>query len=91
MRAIRFVSDAWDAYLSWHDQDKKTLKRLNSVIAAALRDSFEGFGKPEPFRAELTGYWSRRIDEANRLVFLATDVEWVIIACRFHYEVPFID
>ncbi len=86
MRAIRFVPDAWDAYLYWQDQDKKTLKRLNQLINAAARDPFVGIGKPEPLRGELSGYWSRRIDEVNRLVYRATDTEIVIIACRFHYD-----
>ncbi len=86
MRAIRFVPDAWDAYLYWQDQDKKTLKRLNPLITAAVRDPFAGIGKPEPLRGELSGYRSRRIDDANRLVYRATDAELVIIACRFHYD-----
>ena len=85
MRAIRFVPDAWEAYLYWHEQDKKTLKRVNLLITAAAREPFEGIGKPEPLRGDLSGYWSRRIDDANRLVYRATDVEFVIIACRFHY------
>ena len=86
MRAIRFVPDAWDAYLYWQDQDKKTLKRLNLLINAATRDPFVGIGKPEQLRGELSGYWSRRIDEVNRLVYRATDTEIVIIACRYHYD-----
>jgi len=86
MRAIRFVPDAWEAYLYWQDQDKKTLKRLNLLITATARDPFAGIGKPEPLRGELSGYWSRRIDDANRLVYRATDAELVIITCRFHYD-----
>ncbi len=86
MRAIRFVPDAWEAYLYWQDQDKKTLKRLNLLINAAARDPFVGIGKPEPLRGDLSGYWSRRIDEVNRLVYRATDSEIVIVACRFHYD-----
>ena len=86
MRAIRFVPDAWDANLYWQDQDKKTLKRLNLLINAAARDPFVGIGKPEPLRGDLSGYWSRRIDELNRLVYRATDSEIVIVACRFHYD-----
>lgn len=86
MRTIRFVPDAWEAYLYWQDQDKKTLKRLNILITAATRDPFSGIGKPEPLRGELSGYWSRRIDDANRLVYRATDAELVIITCRFHYD-----
>ena len=86
MRAIRFVPDAWDAYLYWQDQDKKTLKRLNLLINAAARYPFVGIGKPEPLRGDLSGYWSRRIDEVNRLVYRATDSEIVIVACRLHYD-----
>ena len=86
MRAIRYVPDAWDAYLYWQDQDKKTLRRLNLLINAAVRDPFVGIGKPEPLRGDLSGYWSRRIDEVNRLVYRATDSEIVIVACRFHYD-----
>jgi toxin YoeB len=85
MRAIRFVPDAWEAYLYWHEQDKKTLKRINLLITAAARDPFAGIGKPEPLRGELTGYWSRRIDDTNRLVYRAGDAEVVVVACRFHY------
>lgn len=86
MRAIRFVPAAWDAYLYWQDRDKKTLKRLNLLITAASRDPFSGIGKPESLRGELSGYWSRRVDDANRLVYRASDAELVIIACRFHYD-----
>jgi toxin YoeB len=76
VRAIRFVLDAWDAYLYWQHQDKKTLKRLNLLITATARDPFAGIGKPEPLRGELSGYWSRRINDANRLVYRATDAEY---------------
>ena len=86
MRAIRFVPDAWDAYLYWHEQDKKTLRRLNLLITACAREPFTGIGKPEALRGDLSGYWSRRIDEANRLIYRANDAELVIIACRFHYD-----
>ena len=86
MRAIRFVPDAWQAYLYWHEQDKKTLKRINLLITACAREPFAGIGKPEALRGDLSGYWSRRIDEANRLVYRADDAELVIVACRFHYD-----
>jgi toxin YoeB len=86
MRAIRFVPDAWEAYCHWQQQDRKTLRRINTLINAAARDPFIGIGKPEPLRGNLSGYWSRRIDDANRLVYRATDHELVIIACRFHYD-----
>lgn len=86
VRGIRFVPDAWDAYRYWLEQDRKTLKRINTLITAAARDPFDGIGKPEPLRGNLTGYWSRRIDDTHRLVYRATDDELVIIACRFHYD-----
>lgn len=86
MRSIRFVPDAWEAYLYWHEQDKKTLRRLNLLITACAREPFAGIGKPEALRGDLSGYWSRRIDEANRLVYRANDAELVIVACRFRYE-----
>ncbi|PZN78681.1 MAG: Txe/YoeB family addiction module toxin [Candidatus Methylumidiphilus alinenensis] len=86
VRCIRFVPDAWEAYLYWQEQDRKTLKRINSLISAAAREPFEGIGKPEPLRSNLSGYWSRRIDDTHRLVYRATDNELVIIACRFHYD-----
>lgn len=85
MRAIRFVPDAWTDYLYWQGQDKKTLKRINTLVNEAARAPFEGIGKPEPLRGDLSGYWSRRIDEANRLVYRASDDDLVIVACRYHY------
>ncbi len=86
MRSSRFVPDAWESYLYWQEQDRKMLKRVNLLIDAAVRDPFAGVGKPEPLRGDLAGYWSRRIDEVNRLVYRATDEELVVIACRFHYK-----
>lgn len=80
------MPDAWDAYLYWHGEDKKTLKRINLLITAVARDPYSGIGKPEQLRGDLSGYWSRRIDEENRLVSRATDAELAIIACRFHYD-----
>ena len=85
-RDIRFVPDAWDAYVWWQSQDRKTLKRINTLVEAAAREPFAGLGKPEPLVGNLAGYWSRRIDGAHRLVYRATDTELVVIACRFHYD-----
>lgn len=86
MRSIVFVPDAWEQYQYWQGQDKKTLKRINMLINEAARNPFAGIGKPEPLRGDLSGYWSRRIDDVNRLVYRATDSELVVIACRFHYD-----
>jgi len=86
MRAIAFVPDAWDASLYWQQQDRNTLKRINTLITDAAREPFDGIGKPEPLRGDLSGYWSRRIDDTHRLVYRATDTELIIIACRFRYD-----
>jgi toxin YoeB len=85
MRNVLFTSDAWDDYLYWQSQDKKTLKRINELIKAAQRTPFEGIGKPEGLRENLSGFWSRRIDEKNRLVYAVSDDEISIISCRYHY------
>jgi toxin YoeB len=71
--------------LYWQTQDRKTLKRINQLIAATLREPFEGIGKPEGLRENLSGFWSRRIDETNRLVYAVDDNYLTIISCRFHY------
>lgn len=86
MRAIRFVPDAWAAYLYWQQQDRKILKRINNLINDAAREPFARIGKPEPLCGSLAGYWSRRIDDTHRMVYRATDTELVVIACRFHYD-----
>ena len=84
-RLIVFTPHAWADYTYWQSQDKKTLKRINALIEAAVREPFTGIGKPEALRGDLTGFYSRRIDDVNRLVYLASDTELQIIACRYHY------
>lgn len=76
---------AWEDYQYWQQQDKKTLKRINLLIQDAMRSPFAGIGKPEPLRESLSGFWSRRIDEVNRLVFTVEGDDLVVIACRYHY------
>lgn len=85
MRNLQFTNDAWEDYIYWQTQDKKTLKRINSLIQAVLREPFEGIGKPEALKENLSGFWSRRIDETNRLVYEVNDAEISIISCRYHY------
>jgi toxin YoeB len=85
-RSVRFTPAAWDDYIYWQGQDKKTLKRVNTLIEAALRDPFSGIGKPEPLMGNLSGYWSRRIDEVNRFVYAVDDTDLDVIACRGHYD-----
>lgn len=82
---ISFDDKAWDQYIYWQGQDRKTLKRLNKIINDIRRHPFEGIGKPEPLRNDLSGYWSRRIDDKDRLVYRVAPDEIVIINCRFHY------
>ena len=86
MRNYTFTSECWDDYVYWQGQDRKTLKRINELLKSAARTPFEGIGKPEPLKGNLTGFWSRRIDETNRLVYEATEHELVIISCRYHYD-----
>lgn len=77
---------AWEDYLYWQSQDKKTLKRINSLIKDIERNgNMEGIGKPEPLQYNLQGYYSRRIDDKNRLVYVADDEGLWIISCRYHY------
>lgn len=85
MRKLKFTDECWVDYVYWQEQDKKTLKRINQLIKAAQRSPFEGIGKPEPLKENLSGFWSRRIDERNRLIYAVTDDELEIISCRYHY------
>jgi toxin YoeB len=84
-RTLTFTSTGWEDYLYWQGQDKKTLRRINDLVKTALRSPFEGIGKPEPLRGNLSGLWSRRIDDTNRLVYEVTDTKITVIACRYHY------
>lgn len=84
-RNILFTADAWGQYLFWQGQDRKTLKRINQLVEDARRSPFEGIGKPEPLKGNLTGFWSRRIDDTNRLVYKADDAAVSIVSCRYHY------
>ena len=76
---------AWDDYTYWQSQYKKTLKRINALLKDALRQPFEGIGKPEPLKENLSGFWSRRIDDTHRLVYCVDADNLVVIACRYHY------
>lgn len=76
---------AWDDYLYWQTQDKKTLKRINALIKEMDRTPFEGLGKPEPLKYSLSGLWSRRIDDENRIVYFVNDGIIHVVACRDHY------
>jgi toxin YoeB len=82
---LAWTDAAWSDYIYWQGQDKKTLKRINKLIENVLRTPFEGIGKPESLKENLSGFWSRRIDDTNRLVYTDTDKDVTILACRFHY------
>ena len=77
---------AWDEYLYWQTQDRKTLKRINALLKDMQRSPLEGIGKPEPLRENLNGLWSRRIDEANRIVYYEQEGTIYILSCKGHYD-----
>jgi toxin YoeB len=78
--------EAWEDYLYWQTQDKKTLKKINKLIKDIERTPFDGIGKPEPLKYHYQGCWSRRIDEYNRLVYLVENDTIEILICRSHYD-----
>jgi toxin YoeB len=80
-----FTESSWTDYLWFQDNDKKLLKRINGLIKAIQRTPFEGTGKPELLRANLSGFWSRRINLEHRLVYKVTETEIIFVSFRFHY------
>jgi len=85
VRSVHFDSGAWEDFLFWLASDRKTARRIVRLIAEIQRDPFTGIGKPEPLRGELSGYWSRRIDDQHRLVYRANGEEIKILKARYHY------
>ncbi|PRY69214.1 Txe/YoeB family addiction module toxin [Halomonas ventosae] len=81
---LTWASQAWQDYLYWQSRDKKTLKRINTLIKDIQRQPFDGLGDPEPLRHQWSGYWSRRIDREHRLVYKITEGAIVIVQCRYH-------
>ena len=84
-RKLAWTNEAWQGYLCWQLQDRKTLKRINKLIEDTKKEPFKGIGKPEPLRENLFGFWSRRIDSINRLVYAVNDDFITVISCRYHY------
>lgn len=85
-RLICWDKAAWLDYTHWQQQDKRTLKRINKIIIDIMRDPFSGIAKPEALKENLSGYWSRRIDEKNRIIYTVTATEIIIISCKSHYD-----
>ena len=86
MNKIVFTERAFEEYLYWQQQDKKTLKRINMLLKDINRAATEGIGKPEPPKGELSGLWSRRIDDMNRLVYQVSDDQIEVYQCKGHYN-----
>ena len=80
-----FVDESWEDYLYWQTTNKQNVKRINTLIKSMLRTPFEGIGKPEPLKHDLQGFWSRRIDDKNRLVYKFDNEMIEIIQCKTHY------
>lgn len=82
---LQWYEEAWEEYVYWQTQDKKTLKKLNELIKDIQRNPFDGIGKPEQLSGNLRGYWSRRIDNQNRIVYKVENDQLIIISCKTHY------
>ena len=78
--------DAWGDYLHWQTQDRKTLRRINALLEDIDRNGYDGIGKPEPLRENLSGWWSRRVDDSNRIVYRIREGRIEIIQCGSHYR-----
>lgn len=81
-----FTDNAWKDYVYWETEDKKTLKRINKIIDDISRNGNEGIGKPEPLSGDLSGFWSRRINDKDRLIYKIEGNDIYILACRYHYD-----
>lgn len=82
---LTWLPGGWEDYLYWQKQDKRTLRRINELIRDAMRSPFDGIGKPEPLRGNLSGWCSRRISAEHRLVYRVEKETLVVMQCRFHY------
>lgn len=87
MMRIVFSRNSWEEYVSWQNDDKKILRKINELIRDIHWNPYEGKGKPEPLKYDLSGLWSRRIDREHRLVYQVTNNEILIYSCRYHYDI----
>lgn len=83
--SLHFIGDGWKDYIYWQKIDKKMIKKINGLLAEMQRTPFEGLGKPELLKGDLSGAWSRRINDEHRLIYIVVGDEIRVIGCRFHY------
>ena len=83
---LLWEEEAWEDYCLWPTRDKKLLKRINTLLKHIQRNTYEGIGKPEPLTGDLSGFWSRRINQKDRLIYALEMDQIIIIACRYHYD-----
>lgn len=81
-----FTDIGWEDYLYWQTEDRKTLRKINALLKDIERNGNEGLGKPEPLTGDLSGFWSRRINQKDRLIYALEMDQIIIIACRYHYD-----
>ena len=81
-----FTENGWKDYVYWQTEDRKTLKKINRLIEDICRNGNEGIGKPEPLTGNLAGFWSRRINDKDRLIYKIDDANIYVLACRYHYS-----
>lgn len=86
VKRIQWDFDAWEEYCEWQQTNKAVLKRINALIKDMRRSPFEGIGKPEPLKENLSGFWSRHINDEHRIVYVVEEETVVIISCRGHYD-----
>jgi toxin YoeB len=83
---VVFIERAWSEYQYWQENDKRMVRKVNSLLRDIIRHPYSGLGKPETLKHDLAGLWSRRIDHEHRLVYRADDEELIVYSCRFHYD-----
>lgn len=81
-----FTDIRWEDYLYWQTEDRKTLRKINTLLKDIERNGNEGIGKPEPLTGDLSGFWSRRINQKDRLIYALEMDQIIIIACQYHYD-----
>lgn len=86
IKRMQWDFDAWEDYLYWQAQDKKMTKRINQLVKDMQRNPYEGIGKPEPLKENLSGFWSRRINDEHRIVYAVEEETLFIFSCKGHYE-----